>query len=456
MSKVVAIVGRPNVGKSTLFNRLSGNKKAIVHETSGVTRDRNYSEVDWQGKKFFLIDTGGFVPHDEETFNKHIREQVKLAIEESDIILFTVDGSSGYHPIDAEIITLLRKYSGSREVILVVNKIDSEKREPNAADFYKLGLDNLFVISALNGRNTADLLDKITKDISAVESEEAEDTRKKFAVIGRPNAGKSSIVNAILKEDRNIVTDIPGTTRDSIDSVIRYHGEEIVIIDTAGLVKKSKLRRAESIDFFSAVRTYKAIQRCDVAILVIDVSVIIDEFEKVSDISLSPFRVDRQDIKIIEEVLEYKKGLLIVINKWDLVEKDSKTSKVIEKKFKEHLRSYDFIKMIFISALTKQRIHKVLEEAVEVCNERGKSVKTSELNEALIKDIKITPPPPVKGKEIKINYITQVKTSPPVFAFFCNDPKAISENYKKFLERKLRGYFGFKGVPVTLIFKKKN
>ncbi len=456
MRKVVAIVGRPNVGKSTLFNRLSGNKKAIVHETSGVTRDRNYSEVDWQGRKFFLIDTGGFVPHDEETFNRHIREQVKLAIEESDIILFIVDGSAGYHPIDAEIISLLRKYSGDKEVILVVNKIDNEQREPNAADFYKLGLENLFVISALSGRNTADLLDKITKGISAEESEEVEDTRKKFAVIGRPNAGKSSIVNAILKEDRNIVTAIPGTTRDSIDSVIKYHGEDIVIIDTAGLVKKSKLRRAESIDFFSAVRTYKAIQRCDVAVLVIDVSIIMDEFEKVSDITLSPFKVDRQDIKIIEEVLEFKKGLLIVINKWDLVEKDSKTSKIIEQKFNEHLRSYDFIKMIFISALTKQRIHKVLEEAVEVYIERGKSVKTSELNEALIRDIRITPPPPVKGKEIKINYITQVKTSPPVFAFFCNDPKSISENYRKFLERKLRGYFGYKGVPVTLIFKKKN
>ena len=454
MEKVVAIVGRPNVGKSTLFNRMIGKRLAIVHHESGVTRDRNYGEAEWTGKKFFLIDTGGFVPDSDEQFNKHIREQVKIAIEEADKVIFVVDGENGLHPVDEEIGNNLRKYSEGKEIFLVVNKIDSNKHEINKNEFFSLGLGEPYPVSALSGKLVAELLDDITKDFS--EGEEVQDDKIKFAIIGRPNAGKSSIVNAILKEDRNIVTDIPGTTRDSIDSEIKYHGETIVLIDTAGLRKKSKAKRDESLEFFSAVRTYKAMERCNVAILVIDSTVIMEGMGDVSDLKHSSFKLDKQDIRIIEDVLNYKKGLLIVINKWDLIDKDSKTSVIFETKITEHLKSYKFLKFIFISALTKQRIHKVIEEAKAVYDERSKKLKTSELNEKMLEEIKRMPPQATRGKEIKINYITQLKTSPPIFGFFTNEPNLITENYKRYLEKKLREHFGFSGVPITLVFKKKN
>ncbi|HEY5124160.1 MAG TPA: ribosome biogenesis GTPase Der [Ignavibacteria bacterium] len=454
MENVVAIVGRPNVGKSTLFNRIIGRRVAIVHPESGVTRDRNYGEADWLGRKFFLIDTGGFIPHSDEPFDKAIRVQIKIALSEADKILFVVEGTTGVHPADIEIANLIRKNSGKKEIILAVNKIDNNEKDINKIDFYKLGLGEPYTISALSGRNVADLLDIITIDFE--EKEEIEDTRIKFSIVGRPNAGKSSIANAILNEDRNIVTDIPGTTRDSIDSVIKYFGEDIVIIDTAGLRKKSKISQKESLEFFSTVRTYKAIKRSDVVILVVDATLIFEAFENVSDIKSSFFKLDKQDTRIIEEVIKYKKGLLIVINKWDLIEKDSKTAKLIENKITEHLKSFNFLKFIFISATTKQRIHKVLEEAKNIYDERTKTVKTSNLNEILLPEIRTTPPSSSRGKEAKINYITQIKASPPVIAFFVNDPKLISENYKKFLERKVRENFGFMGVPLTLVFKKKN
>lgn len=456
MKKVVAIVGRPNVGKSTLFNRMVGKRVAIVHHTSGVTRDRNYGEVEWTGKKFFLIDTGGFVPDTEVEFNKQIREQIIIALEEADKVLFIVDAASGLHPIDSEIIKVLRKYSGKREIIVAVNKCDDNKKDLNASEFYKLGITELFPISALSGRNVAELLDYIVRDEPMFEEEIIEDTRIKLAVIGRPNAGKSSIVNSILKEDRNIVTNIPGTTRDSIDSIVKYHGEEILMIDTAGLVKKSKLNKSGSVEFFSTVRTYRSIQRCDVAILVIDASMIMESLSESSKPEDSVFRLDKQDIRIIEDVFEYKKGLVIAINKWDLIEKDSMTSKLFERKITEHLKSFDFLSFIFISALTKQRIHKVLEEATNVYNERRKEIKTSELNEKILAEIKLLPPPSANGKEIKLNYITQVGTAPPVISFFTNEPRGVPENYKKYLERKIRHHFGFRGVPLTLVFKKKN
>lgn len=454
MKNIVAIVGRPNVGKSTLFNRIVGRRVAIVHQTSGVTRDRNYEEADWTGKNFLLIDTGGFIPDSEEKFDKAIREQIIIAVDEADVIMFIVDASSGSHHNDNEVANLLRKYGGNKKIVLVVNKVDNDDQDLGSFDFYSLGLGDPIGISALSGRNVGDLLDIVTKDF--IEVEEKEDKRIKYAVVGRPNSGKSSIINSILKEDRNIVTDIPGTTRDSIDSVIKYYGEEIVLIDTAGLRKKSKIKKSESLEFFSTVRTYKSILRCDVAILVIDAKLLIDTMSKSSDIKLAVFKLDRSDVRIIEDVINYKKGLLIAINKWDLIEKDTKTSKIFEQKITEHLKSYTFLKFIFVSALTKQRIHKVIEEAKVIYDERKRIVKTSLLNEILQKEIRITPPASVKGREIKINYITQLKSAPIIFAFFVNEPKLIKDNYKKFLEKKIREHFGFKGVPVGLVFKKKN
>ncbi|MEO8210624.1 MAG: ribosome biogenesis GTPase Der [bacterium] len=452
MENIVAIVGRPNVGKSTLFNRLVGKQVAIVHETSGVTRDRNYGEVEWTGKKFFLIDTGGFVPNSEERFEKVIRTQVKLAIEEADEILFVVDAKNGLHPLDNEIAEMLRKYSKEKKIILVANKIDTVEKEPTMLEFFSLGLGEPFPLSAINGFNSGDLLDDITRDIAL--NEEKEDLTIKFAIIGKPNAGKSSIANALLNEERNIVTEVPGTTRDTIDSTLKYYGDDIILIDTAGLRKQNKIK--ESIEFFSTLRTYKAIERCNVAILVIDAADLLEELNKSSDIKLATFKLDKQDVRIIEDVIRMKKGLLIVINKWDLVEKASNTAKIVEQKITEHLKSYTYLKFIFISALTKQRIHKVIEDAKSIYDERNKKIKTSELNEILLNEIKSTPPPSMQGKEIKINYITQLRTSPPVFAFFVNDPDGIADNYRRFLEKKLRESFGYKGVPIELVFKKKN
>ncbi len=456
MEKVVAIVGRPNVGKSTLFNRIIGKRVAIVHHVAGVTRDRNYGEAEWIGKKFFLIDTGGFVPDSDIEFNKHIREQIKIAIKESDKVIFVLDGINGIHPVDLEIAKILRKNLEGKEIIIAVNKIDNEKRELNSFDFFSLGFGKLFCISALSGKNVADMLDYIVKDFPFVDYEEKENKKIKFAIVGRPNAGKSSIVNALLKEERNIVTDIPGTTRDSIDSIIKYHGEDIVLIDTAGLRKKNKIKKEELLEFYSTVRTFKAIQRCDVALLVLDATLLYKNFESVSDKNLAVFKLDKQDISIIEDILKLKKGLIIIINKWDLISKDTNTAKIIENKIEEHLKSLPFLRFIFISALTKQRIHRVLEDAKIVYNERKKIIKTSELNQKILNEIKQKPHQSIKGKEVKINYITQLKSAPPVFAFFVNDPKNISENYKKFLEKKLRDNFGFKGVPIELVFKKKN
>jgi GTP-binding protein len=456
MSSVVAIIGRPNVGKSTLFNRLTGKKTAIVHPESGVTRDRNYGEVEWNGKKFFLIDTGGYVPDTNEGFNKYIREQIAIAIKESDKVIFLVDGVSGMHPVDSEILNVLRKNSAGKEIILAVNKIDNENREQDAADFYSLGIGEAFMISALSGRNAAELLDYITRDMELSGEKEETDLRPKFAIVGKPNAGKSSIINAILKQERHIVSDIPGTTRDSVDSVIKYHKQEIVLVDTAGITRKSKIGKLESIDFYSTIRAYKSLQRCDVAIIVVDVTNIFENIKNVPDLELAPIRLDNQDIRILEDAAKYKKGVLVVINKWDLIEKDSKTALLIEKKITQHLSNFSFIKMIFISALTKQRIHKVLEEAMNVYNNRYIRIKTSELNEKLIPEFRKSPPPTARGKEVKINYITQLENAPPAFIIFCNEPKLLGESYKRFIEKKFRQHFPYEGVPLTFIFKKKN
>lgn len=432
----VVIVGRPNVGKSTLFNRLTGRKSAIVHDISGVTRDRNYGEVEWAGKIFQLIDTGGYVPDSEDLFETAIREQVEIAVTEADVILFVVDARHGINPMDMEIAKMLR--TSSKNFFLVVNKVDSEQYESAASEFYQLGVDQIYDVSALAGRKIGDLLDDITKDFKETSAEEREDPRLKIAVVGRPNVGKSSLTNALLGYDRSIVTDIPGTTRDSINSVLKYYGEEIVLIDTAGLRKKKRID--ESIEFFSTVRTLRAIAECNVAVVMID----------------ALFGLEKQDQKIIDEAVQRRKGIILAVNKWDLVEKDTNTSKKFEIEIKHKSGSMDYIPIIFISALTKQRIFKLIDLAGEVNAERKKVIPTSELNDIILKDIGQTPPPSTHtGKEVKIKYVTQAAGSYPVFLFFVNYPKEITDSYKRFLEGLIRKHFGFKGVPLTLSFKQK-
>lgn len=459
--KITAIVGRPNVGKSSLFNRLVGKKAAIVHDLPGVTRDRNYGEAEWNGRKFFLIDTGGYVPWSKDKFEAAIREQVKISIDEADIILFVVDAKSGLSPLDLEIAKLLRKEANKKsnehkKVILVLNKVDSKSDEPAKPDFFRLGLGEPVEVSALVGRKSGDLLDLITGNILEEQEDDSGKSSIKFSIIGRPNVGKSSLANALTRSNRNIVTDIPGTTRDSIDTIIKYYGKEITLIDTAGLRKKSRIKRAESLEYFSALRTHKSIERCDVAIIVIDATTIISKLSKYIDPSLAIFKLSKEDVEIIAKAGVLKKGILIVINKWDLVEKDSKTAKIFEDKVKEHLKTYDYLPFMFTSAITKQRVSKIIDMALKVYDERAKEVKTSELNAKLNKVIKESPPSSKSHKEIKINYITQLRHSPPVIGFFTNLPAEIETNYKRFLENKIRLFFGFTGVPLTLVFKKKN
>jgi len=432
---LVAIVGRPNVGKSTLFNRLIGKREAIVDDKSGVTRDRNYGECDWNAKNFRLIDTGGYVPDSSDLFETAIREQISIAIDESDSIIFLVDLQAGVNPIDKIIANLLRQ--SGKKFYLVVNKVDAEVHKPGASEFYKLGVDQIYDISALSGRSVGDLLDAITSDFPELD-QTVEDSRLKIAVIGRPNVGKSSLTNALLGQERSIVTDIPGTTRDSLDSVFKFYGEEIVLVDTAGLRKKKKVE--ESIEFFSNLRTYKAIGECDVAVVMIDANI---GFEK-------------QDQKIIDEVVRWKKGLIIAVNKWDLIEKETNTARAFEVAIKDKLGNVNFAPVIFISALTKQRIFKLVELCQHVQNERKKKIPTNELNDVLLPEIERIPPPASpSGKEVKIKYITQVGEHYPIFLFFTNYPKFIAEHYKKFLERLIRETYGFEGVPLTLSFRQK-
>lgn len=434
---IVVIVGRPNVGKSTLFNRLVGKRDAIVDDFSGVTRDRNYGEADWAGKFYRLIDTGGYVPRSEDLFEKAIREQVEIAVEEADAILFVVDCRVGLTPMDRDIAALLR--NSGKKFYLIVNKVDSENFEPAAAEFYSLGVKEIYDVSAIGGRKIGDMLDVLTAEFEPAVDEDYNDNKLRIAIVGRPNVGKSSLTNALLGYDRSIVTNIPGTTRDSIDSALKYYNKDVILIDTAGLRKKKRVE--ESIEFFSTIRTLKSIAECEVAIVMID----------------AVAGIEKQDQKIIDEAIARRKGIILAINKWDLVEKETNTARDKEILFRDKIGSVDYLPIIFVSALTKQRIFKLLDMAFQIREERRKTIPTAKLNDIILEEIKRTPPPASStGKEVKIKYVTQAAGTYPVFLFFANRPKDIADHYKKFLERIIRKNFGFTGIPISLSFKEKS
>jgi GTP-binding protein len=433
---IVAIIGRPNVGKSTLFNRIAQKRKSIVHPQAGITRDRVYETVTWTGRQFTLIDTGGYVPDSQDTMESAIRAQVQLAIEEADLILFMVDAYDLLMPMDNQIAELLRTFS--KPILLIANKCDDEKREQHRYEFFGLGFGDVIPISAQNGRRIGDLLDLILENLpNEAPTEKDEPDHLRLAIVGIPNVGKSSIVNAILGVEKLIVTDIPGTTRDSIDSEVQYHGQSITLIDTAGLRKKSRIK--DNIEFYSNIRTDRAINRCNVTVVVID--------------AVKGF--NRQDATIVRSIIDRKKGMVIAINKWDLIEKDSNTLKNYQINITDMFSELYHYPMIFISALTKQRIGQILDTANDVYISGKQRITTNALNKYFQHVIDYTPPPAAQGKYIQIKYVTQVKKEPPVFVFFCNDPKGIKEEYRRFLENRLRKQFGFKGVPVTLLFRQK-
>ena len=435
MLPVVSIVGRPNVGKSTIFNRLIGSRKAIVDDQYGVTRDRHYGESTWNGRRFNLIDTGGYLPDETDVMVTGIREQVHIAIEESDVILFVVDTKGGITSLDDAVAQLLRKQE--KPVLLVPNKADNDERTLDAVEFYALGFDELHPISAVNGRGTGDLLDELVRKLPE-ERESSEPDIPKLAVVGRPNVGKSSFVNALLKDERCIVTDIPGTTRDSIHSKLSYDGKEYILMDTAGLRKKRKVK--ENVEFYSTVRTDRAIKECDVAILMLD--------------AMRGF--EAQDKHILREAEKYNKGIVIVLNKWDLVpDKDTNIHKEFEEYVYSRMPTMDYVPIVSASALSGQRIHRVLNVADHVLKERKKTVSTPVLNDFMGQILKRKPLPMRRGVALKIKYATQVKSEPPVFIFFMNLPKELPANYRRYIENKIREEFGFDGVPITMRFKEK-
>ena len=434
MGNIVAIVGRPNVGKSTFFNRLIQRREAIVDAVSGVTRDRHYGKCEWNGREFTLIDTGGYVVGSDDVFEAEIDKQVKLAIDEADAIIFMVDVESGVTGMDEEVASLLRKVK--KPVLLAVNKVDNSKRNANAVEFYSLGLGDYYTIASINGSGTGELLDALI-EVLPVKEEQAESDLPRFAVVGRPNAGKSSFINALIGEERYIVTDIAGTTRDSIDTKYNRFGFEFNLVDTAGIRRKSKVK--EDLEFYSVMRSVRAIEHCDVAILVVDAT---RGFEG-------------QDQNIFWLAAKNKKGIVILVNKWDLVEKDTQTTKQFEAKIRSEIEPFTDVPIIFISVLNKQRIFKAIETAVEVYNNRKNRISTSKLNDTMLDIIKQNPPPGYKGKYVKIKFCTQLPTPTPQFAFFANLPQYVKDPYKRYLENKMREIFNFHGVPIVIYFRKK-
>ena len=434
MNSIVAIVGRPNVGKSTLFNRMVQRRDAIVDAVSGVTRDRHYGKSDWNGKNFSLIDTGGYEVGSDDVFEEEIRKQVQLAIEEADIIIFVVDVETGITPTDTRVAEILRKVK--KPIFVAVNKVDNSMRQADAMEFYSLGLGEYYAISSINGSGTGELLDAVVKEIPE-DTEEAVDDLPRFAVVGRPNAGKSSFINALVGKERNIVTDIAGTTRDSIDTKYNRFGFEFNLVDTAGIRKKSKVK--EDLEFYSVMRAVRAIEHSDVILLLVDAT---RGFEG-------------QDKNIFWLAEKNKKGIVILVNKWDLIDKETNTLRDFEANIRKETAPFTDIPILFISALTKQRVFKAIETAVKVFKNRKNRVPTKKLNDALLPIIKNYPPPSLKGKFVKIKFCTQLPTPTPQFAFFANLPQYVRDPYKRFIENKLRKEFNFNGVPIVIYFRKK-
>jgi len=436
---LVAIVGRPNVGKSTLFNRLTEERRAIVDDQPGVTRDRLFGTVEWTGRTFDLVDTGGLVPRSAERFDAAIREQVMLTLEEADVILFVVDTLTGISDLDAEVAGLLRR--AEQPVIVVANKSDNPARALEATEFWGLGFEQMFPLSAVNGTGTGDFLDAVVAALPEEPERIDEPDVPRIAFLGRPNVGKSSLANRLLGRTRSIVTEVAGTTRDAVDARLTIgEGEDardVVLVDTAGLRKKARVR--ENVEFYSTLRTERALQSCDVAVVLID----------------GERGLESQDARVLREAEAMKKGMVIVVNKWDLVEKETNTARDLDHAIRERMGLIDFVPIVFASALTGQRAEKVLEVALKVFDERRKRVQTAKLNEVVEMAVRRQPPPSLNGQYIKIKYASQVRDEPPVFAFFCNHPQGVKESYRRYLENRLREAFGFEGVPLTLSFKRK-
>ena len=433
MGNIVAIVGRPNVGKSTLYNRLVGHREAIVDNESGVTRDRKYGTTEWNGKKFIVVDTGGFVERSDDVFEAAIRSQVKLAIEEASVLLFMVDTTTGITDLDEEVANMLRR--SRKPILLVVNKVDNGERMLDANEFWSMGFENVYFVSAMSGSGTGDLLDALTEQVE--EYVPLETDLPKIAIVGQPNVGKSSLVNALLDEERNIVTDIAGTTRDPIHTHYNKFDKEFIIIDTAGIRKKAKVH--ENLEFYSVMRAIQAIEKCDVAVIMIDAQT----------------GVEAQDMAIFRLASERHKGIVILVNKWDLVEKTTNTARDYEAEIKRRIAPFDDVPIIFISVTEKQRILKAVELALEVAENRKQKIKTSVLNEWLEEASVRNTPPAHRGHLIKVKYMTQLPLYYPAFALFCNHPKHVPDNFKRFLENDLRKKFNFSGVPISLFFREK-
>ena len=435
MSNILAIVGRPNVGKSTLFNRLIEARKAIVHESSGVTRDRHYGKCHWNGLEFSVIDTGGYVENSDDVFEQEIAKQVELAIDEADVILFIVDVITGITDFDITVEKILKNIK--KPVILVVNKVDNNDRRYDAYLFHSLNFENFFMVSAINGGGTGDMLDKIVELFPKQTQYELPEDIPRFAVVGRPNVGKSSFVNALIGKEQNIVTPIAGTTRDTINTRYSKYNFDFVLLDTAGLRKKTKV--TENIEFYSVMRSVRAIENSDVAFLLID----------------AEQGVESQDVNIFRLIQRNNKGVVILINKWDLIEKETNSSKEYQKEVLKKFEPFDDVPVLFISSLTKQRILKALELGIEVYKNRTQKIQTSVLNKVMLEAVERYQPPAVKGKYIKIKFVRQLPTYAPTFAFYTNLPQYIQESYKRYLENRLRENFNFTGVPVKIFFRKK-
>ncbi len=433
MGNIVAIVGRPNVGKSTLYNRLIGERDAIVDDTSGVTRDRQYGSCTWNGKTFTVVDTGGFVEGSDDVFEAAIRSQVKIALEEARVIVFMVDVTTGITDLDEEVAQMLRRTD--KPVMLTVNKVDNAERMMEANEFYSLGMEDVFFLSSITGSGTGELLDAITEHIEEEQEQASEVPR--FAIVGQPNVGKSSLVNALLGEERNIVTDIAGTTRDSIHTHYQKFDKDFILIDTAGLRKKTKVH--ENLEFYSVMRAIKAIEEADVCFLMIDAQT----------------GVESQDLNIFRLAIKRNKGVVVLVNKWDLLDKETNTARDLEKVIKKRLEPFSDVPVIFVSALEKQRIFKAIESGIEVFHNRSQKIKTSQLNEIMQEAIERYPPPAYRGKLIKIKYVTQLPTYFPAFAFFASHPKHIRQPYRQYLENQLRKNFNFTGVPIKVFFRQK-